>query len=81
MKIGISQIKNTTPSWATWVFRIVFILTTATTFVIAGEPTIPDEMKARIMVYLKGIDMVIYGLSKMIGVDVKNEETTITEEK
>lgn len=68
-KIGISQIKSETPSWAKWMFRIVFILTTAATFIIASDPAIPDEMKVRIGVYLKGLDMIIYGISKMFGIE------------
>ena len=74
-KIGISQVTQPTPLWASWMFRIVFILTTAATFVIAGEPTIDDATKVRIGLYLKGFDMVVYGVSKMFGIDPKEEPT------
>ncbi len=76
-KIGISQLSKATPVWASWMFRIVFVLTTALTFIIASDPTIPDELKVRIGVYLKGFDMVIYSISKMFGVDPKSEENEI----
>lgn len=68
-KVGISQFKNETPLWAKRTFQIVFILTTSATFVLASEPTISDAVKVQIGVYLKGFDMVIYGISKMFGVD------------
>ena len=74
-KFGLNQITNSTPLWASWLFRIVFILTTAATFVIASDPTINDSLKVQIGVYMKGLDMLIYGFSKMFGVKV-TEDTT-----
>lgn len=72
-KFGINQVNTETPKWASWVFRIVFLLTTVATFVIAGDDNISNEVKVRIGVYLKALDMFIYGLSKMFGVQVKDE--------
>lgn len=74
-KFGISQVLNKTPNWAIWMFRIVFILTTVATFVIASDPSISDDLKVRIGVYLKGLDMLIFSISKLFGVDVKQNET------
>jgi hypothetical protein len=74
MKIGISQIPQETPQWAKWMFRIVFAITTVATFIIASDPAIPDPLKVRIGVYLKGFDMLIYGFSKIFGVEIKPEE-------
>ena len=65
----VISFKSPTPMWATWTFRIVFLFTTAATFVIAGEPSIPDEMKVRIGLYLKGLDVVIWGMGKGIGIE------------
>ena len=64
-------IVSETPDWAKWTFRIVFAITGVATFVIAGDPSIPDELKVRIGVYLKGVDMFVFTLSKMFGVEVK----------
>lgn len=64
-------IVSETPQWAKWTFRIVFAITGVATFIIAGDPSIPDETKVRIGVYLKGVDMLIFGLSKMFGVSVE----------
>lgn len=72
----VISFRKDTPEWAKWTFRIVFILTTAATFVIASDPSIPDALKVRIGVYLKGFDMVIYGLSKGFGVDKKDKFDT-----
>lgn len=64
---GIEALKQDTPNWAKWVFRITFILTTVATFVIASDPAISADLKVRIGVYLKGLDMFIYGVSKLFG--------------
>lgn len=77
MEFGMEQIKEKTPLWAKWVFRIVFLLTTIATFVIAFEPAISDLAKIRIGVYLKGLDMFVFGLSKMFGVTLKTNEDEI----
>lgn len=57
-----------TPDWAKWTFRIVFAITGVATFVIASDPSIEDTLKVQIGVYLKGVDMFVFTLSKMFGV-------------
>jgi len=57
-----------TPNWAKWMFRIFILLTTIATFIIASDPKMPDELKVRIGVYLKGADMFVLGISKMFGI-------------
>lgn len=63
-----------TPSWATWTFRIVFLLTKVAITIVASDPGIPDELKVRIGLYLSGLDTLVWGLSRMIGVEVKEPE-------
>lgn len=75
ISFGLTGLKAETPRWAQWTFRVVFLLTTVATFVIAGDDQIPNELKVRIGLYLKGLDMLIYGLSKMCGVTVKDDES------
>jgi len=70
----VISIQSPTPMWATWVFRITFILTTAATMVIAADPTIPDGVKVRIGAYLKGLDFVIWGISRMLGVQIDQSD-------
>lgn len=61
-----------TPLWAKWVFRVFALLTLAASFIVASDPGIPDEIKVRIIVYLKGADMLVLGLSKLAGVEIKD---------
>ena len=61
-----------TPMWATWIFRSVFLLTTAATFVIAGKENLDNAIKVQIFLYMKAGDFVIWGLAK--GVGIKKED-------
>ncbi|HEU4901182.1 MAG TPA: hypothetical protein VFT06_00280 [Flavisolibacter sp.] len=70
----VISISKPTPMWATWMFRIVFLLTTAAVVIIAGDPVIKDETKVRVMLYLKGFDVVIWGIARGLGVDKKQFE-------
>lgn len=58
-----------TPVWATWLFRIVFLLTATATIIIAGEDHIPDDVKTRIFLYMKGLDVLVWGLARGLGID------------
>ena len=60
-----------TPMWAKMVFRIVAVLTTVALFIVAGDPGIHDDIKVRIAVYLKGLDMAVLGVSKLFGITTK----------
>jgi len=73
-KFGLNQVGNVTPQWAKWMFRITITLTTVAAFIIASDPGIPDDIKVRITVYLKGLDMLVLGISKMFGVQIKDGE-------
>lgn len=70
----VISINKPTPMWATWVFRIVFLLTTAATIIIAADPGIPDDMKVRIGVYLKALDVFIWGIGRGLGVEKADYE-------
>jgi len=63
-----------TPKWATWIFRIVFFLTTAISFWIAGTKLIQDDLKIELMLALKAFDVFIWGCSKGIGVKKEDFE-------
>lgn len=58
-----------TPMWATWIFRVIFLLTSATLVIIAADNTISDELKFKIALYLKAGDVVIWGIARGLGVD------------
>jgi hypothetical protein len=74
-KFGPSQISNETPAWAKWMFRITFIVTTALIGWIAATNLFPQNTKYEITLLLKLlIDPIVYGISKMFGVDPKQED-------
>lgn len=72
-KTVLSFVKPT-PMWATWIFRIVFVLTGVATFIIAAEPNITEEMKVRIGIYLKGADMLVWGITRAIGIEIQKPD-------
>lgn len=72
--LSAKALKSPTPIWAKWMFRGTFLVVTAAIFVIAGDPAIPDSEKVRINVYLQGLNMVVFGFSKMFGIEIKKDE-------
>lgn len=68
----VISFKQPTPMWATWIFRCVFLLTTAAFFVIASDGTITPESKVQIFLYMKAGDFVVWGMAK--GVGIKKED-------
>lgn len=72
MKTVLSFVKPT-PQWATWAFRIIFILTGVAIFIVAADPGINSVAKVRIGVYLKGFDMLVWGITRAIGVEVARD--------
>lgn len=64
---------NTTPLWAKNMFRMTFVFTSAITIFIAGTNLFNEEIKYELMLGIKSLDAIIYGLSKMFGVEIKDE--------
>lgn len=64
--ISIKNIKQPTPMWAKWVFRGTMCFTTALAFYLNGSTLIDPHYKGDIILALKAIDMLIFGLSKML---------------
>lgn len=62
------SISDPTPMWATWIFRIVFLLTTGAAIWVAGTKLIATDNKIEIMLALKTIDFMIWGLGKLLGI-------------
>lgn len=74
-KFGVDQVKNETPLWAKWMFRITFIITTALIGWIAATNLFPQETKYEITIFLKLlVDPVVYMVSKLFGIDLKQED-------
>lgn len=73
-KFGITQVGNETPTWAKWMFRVTFIVTTALTAWIAATNLFPQETKYEITLFLKLLaDPVVYGVSKLFGINLKED--------
>lgn len=73
-KVTFGAITSTTPIWAKWVFRGTLIVTSVATFIIAGDSHISAETAVRVGVYLKGLDLLAFGFSKLFGVTLDNEK-------
>lgn len=58
-----------TPHWAKMMFRITFILTNAFTIFMGATNLIDEGLKYEIMLGLKALDALVYGFSKMFGVE------------
>jgi hypothetical protein len=65
--------KTQTPAWAKNMFRITFILTSAIAIFLAGTNLFSESIKYEAMLALKTLDAIIFGFSKMFGVEIKDE--------
>ncbi len=64
----VVNFKLPSPVWATWMFRIIFLLTTAGSIWIAATGMIPDNNKVEILLAMKVLDVVIWGIGRGLGV-------------
>jgi hypothetical protein len=67
-KFGTSQIQNPTPLWAKNTFRIVFLLLSVAVFMVSDYPGINEHTKLLLLKWFSGINMLVWGLSKLFGV-------------
>lgn len=73
-KFGFNQITSTTPSWAKWFFRIIFLLTKIIVGYIAATNLISPAMKYEITLFLTLlIDPLAFGFSKLFGIKEHEE--------
>lgn len=71
---GLNQVSSTTPLWAKWFFRIVFLFTKVIVAYIAATNLIGPESKYEITLILTLlIDPLAFGFSKMFGVNPDEE--------
>jgi hypothetical protein len=72
---GLNQINTTTPLWAKWFFRIVFLFNKIIIGYIAATNLISPEARYEITLFLTlVIDPLAFGFSKMFGIKVEDEE-------
>ncbi|MBN8670338.1 MAG: hypothetical protein ACK4EY_07080 [Flavipsychrobacter sp.] len=68
-QFGISQINKPTPLWAKYTFRIVFLLLSVAIFMVSDYPGMNEGVKLLLLKWFSGINMLVWGLSKMVGVE------------
>lgn len=66
-KVGWS-IKNPSPLWATYTFRIQFFANKALMLYLAGTDTITPENIKHYLLILASIDLFVWGFAKSIGI-------------
>lgn len=76
--IGFSKeaINSPTPTWATYTFRTVLIVTSAIAIWLAGTNLVGQDAKFELLLALKGADFLTWGLSRMLGVKIPEDNTT-----
>jgi hypothetical protein len=67
-------LQSDTPLWAKNIFRVTFIITTAFSLFLAGTGLFTEEVKYELILALKAIDALLYGVSKMFGVEIREEQ-------
>lgn len=67
-------LNTATPTWAKNVFRVTMLLTTAIAAWVAASEMVEQTWKMEIILILKCLDPVIWGLSKMFGVEPPDQE-------
>jgi hydrogenase/urease accessory protein HupE len=71
---GIKAIKLKTPAWSNWALRITVIITTPLAGWIYGTELIEESLKTEFILGLKFLDAVIYGLSRLVGMQEEVED-------
>lgn len=71
----VLSINKPTPSWANWLFRVVFLLNKVVVAIVAADPGIDDQTKVRIGLYLSGLDTLCWSISRMLGVKIQEDES------
>jgi len=69
IQFGVSQIQKPTPKWAKYTFRIVFLLLSIAVFMVSDYPGINEDMKRLLLKWFSGTNMLVWGISKMFGVE------------
>lgn len=65
-----------TPAWATWVFRSIFVVTTAITLIfLPATHLIAEANKFEIALWLKGLDFIVWGIGRGLGIKKTDFET------
>lgn len=73
-KFGLQSLNRPTPRWAVIAFGVCLLLTTTLAGWVAGTQFLNDGQKFELILILKGIDPLLFGLSKLFGVKLERSE-------
>lgn len=62
-----------TPNWAKNVFKGTVIVTSVIMFWVLATKVIPPNIKDEVILILKSTDLLVLGVSRLFGVEVKND--------
>jgi hypothetical protein len=79
-QFGISQINKPTPLWAKYTFRIVFLLLSVAIFMVSDYPGMNEGVKLLLLKWFSGINMLVWGLSKMV-MQMTQQDITIIDKQ
>jgi len=68
-KFGFGQLANETPQWARLLFRVVFLLLSFGVFMVSDYPGMAEHTKLLLLKWFSGINMLVWGISKLFGVE------------
>lgn len=73
----VISIKKPTPQWANYTFRIVLLMATTLNTVIVAAPGIPESVKLSIVFWSGTFVTFIWGLSRIVGVQIEDQEPPV----
>lgn len=69
----VISLNKPTPYWATIVFRVVLVLTSGIAIWVAATTLVSNGSKVEILLALKTLDFVAWGIGKLLGVAPADE--------
>lgn len=75
-KFGFSQLGKPTPLWAKYIFRVVFLLLSFGIFMVSDYPGLDEHTKLITLKWFSGINMLVWGLSKLFGINEQVRDYT-----
>lgn len=69
----VLSLTKPTPQWATITFRVVLVITSAIAIWVAATTLVSNGTKVEILLALKTLDFVVWGLGKLIGIEPAEE--------
>lgn len=69
-KFGLKQVNNHTPKWIITTISVTAVLLGVAQFLVAGDPTLPDDVKLRWNHYLTAAMMLVSGIAPFFGINL-----------